>query len=498
MGFLSFRRNKEKSTKHCKVIANSGIGGGGTTCTKQQHTAPRTSMIKNSNSNRSTTKKQLSSSSLSLSSCYTSSNDNNQNNIGNIVEGGTTASSSSYSTRTRSNKNQDKKKSSMEVQTQYYQQDSSPTVEIKVVGQNKHVTTSTVDDLGRYIQKTIVTPLAYDAVKIPKRTESGAAAINLFSSSSSFQEEEESVIDDMTIDPHAEFFNFMDPEYKPPSSSLLKKKKSRSKNNNSNNSNDQNNNNSSSTSLLFEDFMKNDGTIAGIACVEDIHGTIDSRGTGNSTTSSITANQKNKGEKDLYCRNTINNDNKTEALTAKTSTGDKDNNDDNESDNQKEKVRYLVKTFIGKIWNHGDVDYIPNVCTSSIRFNNHDGLERVGHDGFKTMVLAVRHTVHDYNVNIRSMVVENNKCFCRLQFTGRHVGGELLGYKPPSSITSQSSVTSTTKASSNTPPQAVLNWSGASEFTICPKRNQIMKVWEISDIQSLEKQLKEGEQLVES
>mmetsp|Transcript_20614 Transcript_20614/g.22836 ORF Transcript_20614/g.22836 Transcript_20614/m.22836 type:complete len:87 (+) Transcript_20614:1542-1802(+) len=85
------------------------------------------------------------------------------------------------------------------------------------------------------------------------------------------------------------------------------------------------------------------------------------------------------------------------------------------------------------------------------------------------MVVTVRKSVASYHCAIHSMVVEDRKCFCRLKFTGRHVG-ELLGYKPTNKI---------------------ISWMGASEFTICPKRHQILKVWELGDIRTLEKQLQE-------
>jgi predicted ester cyclase len=82
------------------------------------------------------------------------------------------------------------------------------------------------------------------------------------------------------------------------------------------------------------------------------------------------------------------------------------------------------------------------------------------------MVTTVREALTDYHCEIHSMVVESNKAFCRLRFTGKHTGN-LLGY-PPTGKT--------------------VSWMGASEFTC--KNGKILKVWELGDVKSLEDQLR--------
>jgi steroid delta-isomerase-like uncharacterized protein len=129
-------------------------------------------------------------------------------------------------------------------------------------------------------------------------------------------------------------------------------------------------------------------------------------------------------------------------------------------------TRELVKKFISDIWNRGEVEIIPQVCHPSLRFNGHVGMDRVGHDGFARMVTTVREALTDYHCEIHSMVVESNKAFCRLRFTGKHTGN-LLGY-PPTGKT--------------------VSWMGASEFTC--KNGKILKVWELGDVKSLEDQLR--------
>jgi predicted ester cyclase len=131
-----------------------------------------------------------------------------------------------------------------------------------------------------------------------------------------------------------------------------------------------------------------------------------------------------------------------------------------------DQTRELVKRFIADIWNRGEVELIPVVCHPSLRFNGHVGMDRVGHDGFSRMVLTVREALTDYHCEIHSMVVESNKAFCRVRFTGKHTGN-LLGYPPTG---------------------RAVAWMGASEFTC--KNGKILKVWELGDLKSLEDQLK--------
>jgi predicted ester cyclase len=83
-------------------------------------------------------------------------------------------------------------------------------------------------------------------------------------------------------------------------------------------------------------------------------------------------------------------------------------------------TRSLVKRFIADIWNRGEVDCIPEVCSPSLRFNGNTGFDRVGHDGLARMVQTIREALDDYHCEIHSMVVEHNKAFCRLRFTGTY------------------------------------------------------------------------------
>lgn len=130
-----------------------------------------------------------------------------------------------------------------------------------------------------------------------------------------------------------------------------------------------------------------------------------------------------------------------------------------------EATRVLVKKFIADIWNRGEIDLIPEVCSPNLRFNGNTGFDRIGHDGLARMVATIREALDEYHCEIHSMVVEHNKAFCRLRFTGKHTGA-LLGYEPT---------------------HKVVAWMGATEFTV--QNGKILKVWELGDVKSLEEQL---------
>lgn len=131
-------------------------------------------------------------------------------------------------------------------------------------------------------------------------------------------------------------------------------------------------------------------------------------------------------------------------------------------------TRNLVKKFISDIWNRGDIDLIPRVCSPKIRFNGMSGLDKIGHEGFARMVATIHGAFSDYHCEIHSMVVENNKAFCRLRFSGKFTG-PLMGYRPHGKAVA---------------------WMGASEFTC--SNGVILKVWELGDMKTLEEQLANG------
>lgn len=145
-----------------------------------------------------------------------------------------------------------------------------------------------------------------------------------------------------------------------------------------------------------------------------------------------------------------------------------DNSDNNNNDDASNQTRDLIKKFVADIWNRGDIDLIPEVCSSRLRFNGQGGMDKVGHEGFARMVATIHDALSEYHCEIHSMVVEGNKAFCRLRFSGRHTG-DLLGFQPS---------------------HRLISWMGATEFTIGPDA-RILKVWELGDMKSLEQQLQQ-------
>ena len=138
--------------------------------------------------------------------------------------------------------------------------------------------------------------------------------------------------------------------------------------------------------------------------------------------------------------------------------------DTSQTDN--EPVRELVKRYIAEIWNCGEVDLIPQLCSPHLRFSGTGGPTTLeGHQGLTRMVQSIRRSLEDYHAEICSMVVENNKAFCRLNFTGKHVG-TLMGYE------------ATNKK---------VHWIGTTEFTC--RNGQISAVWELGDTKALLEQI---------
>ncbi|CAB9518047.1 SnoaL-like polyketide cyclase [Seminavis robusta] len=132
-----------------------------------------------------------------------------------------------------------------------------------------------------------------------------------------------------------------------------------------------------------------------------------------------------------------------------------------------EETKDLVKFYLGQIWNRGHLDLIPQICSPDIRMNGSDGssFDKIGHEGLAQTVDHIHRVIENYHCEVHCMVVEGNKAFCRLQFSGKHTGS-LLGFP------------GTGKR---------ISWTGASEFTCVDGR--ILKVWELIDLDSLRNKL---------
>ena len=128
-------------------------------------------------------------------------------------------------------------------------------------------------------------------------------------------------------------------------------------------------------------------------------------------------------------------------------------------------TRENVNKFISDIWNKGEVTLIPQVCSERLLVSGLKGFDRVDHNGFARIVTTIRQALDNYHCEVHSMVVEGNKAFCRVLFTGMH-NGSFLGYPPTGRRVA---------------------WLGAIEITC--KEGLIFKIWELNDFKALEEQL---------
>jgi predicted ester cyclase len=138
---------------------------------------------------------------------------------------------------------------------------------------------------------------------------------------------------------------------------------------------------------------------------------------------------------------------------------------DTVSNSEDQITRTLVQKYYSDIWNRGDVKQTRLVCSKRIRINGPGGMERLGLKGFSDLVSSIRSELDQFHAEILTLVVEKNKAFCKVHFTAIHKG-EFLGYPP------------TGKS---------IEWTGAIEITC--KDGYIVKVWELLDMEHLEKQL---------
>ena len=141
----------------------------------------------------------------------------------------------------------------------------------------------------------------------------------------------------------------------------------------------------------------------------------------------------------------------------------------NDSQLAVQQTRELVKRFFAEIWNMGRLESIPQLCSTNLHYTSGSSRpEREGHDGLARMVQTIRTSLDNYHSEVISMVVEENKAFVKVRFSGKHVGF-LMGYEPTG---------------------RQVEWVGGMEFTV--RNGQILHVWELGDTMTLCEQLERG------
>lgn len=132
----------------------------------------------------------------------------------------------------------------------------------------------------------------------------------------------------------------------------------------------------------------------------------------------------------------------------------------------------IVQRFYDEIWNQGNLDLIAELCDPQMTFRGSLGASIQGQRGFANYVQMVRGALDRYSCQLQDTVVENNRVFARMRFSGIH-RDEFLGYPAT---------------------EKHVEWVGAALFTIDTDR--ITDLWVLGDIYGLRQLL--DRQLAES
>ena len=123
--------------------------------------------------------------------------------------------------------------------------------------------------------------------------------------------------------------------------------------------------------------------------------------------------------------------------------------------------RRLVSRFYDEVWNRPDPSVIPQLFHPDCVFRGSLGDERHGHDGLADYVREVTGALSDYRCEIEALVVEGERAFARMRFSGRHTG-PFLGFAPTG---------------------AELGWEGAALFDT--EEGRIRSLWVLGDLAGL-------------
>jgi len=138
--------------------------------------------------------------------------------------------------------------------------------------------------------------------------------------------------------------------------------------------------------------------------------------------------------------------------------------------------RRLVSRFYDEVWNRPDISVIPQLFHPDCVFRGSLGIERHGHAGLAAYVGEVTGALADYRCEIETLVVEGERAFARMRFSGRHTG-LFQGFAPTG---------------------AEVVWEGAALFET--EGGRIRKLWVLGDRAGLkallERQAKSAETCV--
>ena len=128
----------------------------------------------------------------------------------------------------------------------------------------------------------------------------------------------------------------------------------------------------------------------------------------------------------------------------------------------------VVRSFYAEIWNRGELEAAKRLCHSELTFRGSLGQVRRGRAEFLEYVSYVRGALNEYECDIQETVVEGDRVFARMLFSGTHTG--MFEDFPPTG--------------------ARVRWHGAALFTL--EQDRIRDLWVLGDVQALHRQLQAG------
>ena len=132
--------------------------------------------------------------------------------------------------------------------------------------------------------------------------------------------------------------------------------------------------------------------------------------------------------------------------------------------------RELVNAFYARIWNAGDLSAISVLLTPDFAFRGSLGNEVVGWAAFREYVGLVRGALAEYRCEILECVVEDDRAFAKMRFSGVHQG-KFRGFEPTGRM---------------------VHWMGAALFHC--NRGLISELWVLGDLAGLDALLKANQQ----
>lgn len=127
--------------------------------------------------------------------------------------------------------------------------------------------------------------------------------------------------------------------------------------------------------------------------------------------------------------------------------------------------RTVVLAFYTEVWNRRNKARVPDLFHEGFTFRGSLGPEKRGYAEFLDYVDAVTGALADYLCSVQTVVVEADRAFAKVLFSGVH-RAEFLGFPPTGKPVS---------------------WVGAALFTFVGEK--ISDLWVLGDVDSLRRQL---------